>query len=329
MPTGLRRAARTRRRVLREVRVDLEQLPVVRDALDERDHVVRLVRRRGHDAIQLGVLAVGGSPFSRRGGSSRLFDGRNDRSARIFWRQSASESATMCATPRRPRACPRRERLLRDVLVRDRLDDVRPRHEHRLVPRTMRMKSVIAANTRRPRAGAEDRRDLGDDSRGERIAEKNVRVSAEGNDAFLDAGASRVVETDDGRAHLHREIHELADLRGVRLGQGTAEHREVLREHEDRAVLDAHDSRDDAVAGDRVRLVVHAEVARAVHDERVDFVERSRSPSSSTRSRAVSLPALCCSRACPLRRRRGPLREGLQGRADDLRSNVSWPLACP
>src|SRR5262249_14883910 len=95
----------------------------------------------------------------------------------------------------------------------------------------------------------------------------------EGDDALLDPRAARVVQADEGRADLQREVHELADLRGVRLGEGAAEDREVLREDEDRTAVDAHRARDDAVARDLVRGLVHPEVARAMDDERVHLVE--------------------------------------------------------
>ena len=100
------------------------------------------------------------------------------------------------------------------------------------------------------RAGPEDRRDLRHDARGERVAEEDVGVAAEGDDALLDARAAGVVETDDRRAVAQREVHHLADLLGVRLGERAAEDGEVLREDVDEAAVDAAVARDDAVAED-------------------------------------------------------------------------------
>jgi hypothetical protein len=50
------------------------------------------------------------------------------------------------------------------------------------------------------RTGSEDRGDLGDHAGGQRVAEEDVRVAAEGGNAFLDARAAGVVEADDRRA---------------------------------------------------------------------------------------------------------------------------------
>src|SRR5262249_35077453 len=70
-----------------------------------------------------------------------------------------------------------------------------------------------------------------------------------------------------------REIHDLADLAGVRLGERAAEHGEVLREDEDRPPVDAARARDDAVAG--CALVGHVEIVALMDDELVDLRERS------------------------------------------------------
>src|SRR2546422_155371 len=53
-------------------------------------------------------------------------------------------------------------------------------------------------------------------------------VAAERRDALLNARATRVVEADHGRAVLERQVHHLADLLGVRLGQRATEDGEVL-----------------------------------------------------------------------------------------------------
>jgi hypothetical protein len=103
------------------------------------------------------------------------------------------------------------------------------------------------------------------------VAEKDVGIPPERQHAFLNARPAGVVQPDDRCAHLHREIHDLHDLRGVRLGERTAEHREVLRERIDGASSDAAMARDDAVSGNQ--LFAHPEVAAAVSDELVDFLE--------------------------------------------------------
>ncbi len=79
------------------------------------------------------------------GGSSWLFDGRNERSVRIFKRQSASDSATRWATPETD-ACvsaPPRVSFVTSSCVTV-LMTSGPVTNIELVPRTIRMKSVMA-----------------------------------------------------------------------------------------------------------------------------------------------------------------------------------------
>ncbi len=139
------------------------------------------------------------------------------------------------------------------------------RHEHEVGDR----RRVHRAARARP----QDRRDLRHHAGGDRVAEEDVGVARERHDALLDAGAARVVEPDDRDPELEGEVHDLADLLGVRLGERAAEHREVLREDGDLAALDAAEPGDDAVAGDA--LALHAEVVAAVHDEAVHLLERT------------------------------------------------------
>ena len=94
------------------------------------------------------------------------------------------------------------------------------------------------------------------------------------SDTFLNARAAGVVEADDRRAHLDREVHDLDDLGGVGFGERSAEDGEVLREGVDEAAIDAAVAGDDAVAGHD--LIGHAEVAATVRDERVGFFEACR-----------------------------------------------------
>ena len=54
----------------------------------------------------------------------------------------------------------------------------------------------------------------------------------------MDARASRVVETDEWRARVEREVHDLADLLSHDLAEGSPEYREVLGENEHLASVD-------------------------------------------------------------------------------------------
>ena len=64
--------------VHRPERVDLEEVAVVDDLGDHLLHVVRLVRRVGDEVDDAVARALGVVVGSKYGGSSRLFDGRND-----------------------------------------------------------------------------------------------------------------------------------------------------------------------------------------------------------------------------------------------------------
>ena len=160
------------------------------------------------------------------------------------------------------------------LLVRHRLDHVGARDEH--VGRVLDHEDEVGDGGRvdgAARAGPHDGRDLRHDARGQRVAQEDVGVAGERDHALLDARAARIVEADDGHARLHGEVHDLADLARVRLGQRAAEHGEVLGEHEDGPAVDAPRARHHAVARDA--LGVHAEIVALVDDEAVQLGERA------------------------------------------------------
>ena len=116
-----------------------------------------------------------------------------------------------------------------------------------------------------------DRRDLGDDAGGEGIAREDLGVPGEAGDAFLDAGPAGVVEPDDRRADLHRQVHQFADLLGVALGEGAAEDGKVLGEDEDGSPVDPTVPGDNPVPRDL--LLRHPEVLAAVLNQLADLLE--------------------------------------------------------
>jgi len=67
---------------------------------------------------------------------------------------------------------------------------------------------------------------------------EDAAIASEADDAFLDAGASTVVETDDRRANLQCEVHQLVDLLREHLAQRATEDGEVLTEDENLAAVD-------------------------------------------------------------------------------------------
>ena len=271
----------------REVLVDLEEAAVVHDRVDEPLHVVGLGRLRGDEGVEGGVLAVDGVVGRATGGPPRGCSRAGRTAARgSSARQARSSSTAKWATPERALwviAPP--SSSLRHLLVGHRPDDVGAGHEH--VRRVLHHHVEVGdggAVDGAARAGPEDRGDLRHDAGGERVAQEDVGVAGEGGDALLDARAARVVEADDGRAHLHREVHDLADLLGVRLGEAAAEDREVLGEDAHEPAVDAAEAGDDAVAGDL--LVGHAEVEAAVLDELVELLEGALVEQRARRARA-------------------------------------------
>ena len=302
--------------VLREVGVDLEELAVVDDAPDQLLHVVGLVRARGDEGVEGDVLAVA---------RVRALPAR--RVLPVVGREEAEEGPDLQdAVGVRVGhdvgdagdggvGVRSAERLLRHLLVRHRLDDVGAGDEHR--GGAAHHQDEVGDGGRvdgAARAGAHDGRDLRDDAGGERVAQEDVGVAGEGGDPFLDPRAARVVQADDRRARLHREVHHLADLRGVRLGEGAAEDGEVLREDEDGAPLHADRAGDDAVARDRVARPVHAEVAAPVDDEGVGLLEGARVAEKldALARRELARPRAASS-AAPRRRRAAPPAAGRRG----------------
>ena len=160
------------------------------------------------------------------------------------------------------------ELFLGHILVGDRLDDLRPGHEH--VAGAVHHGDEIGdgrAVDGAASAGPHDEADLGDDAAGEGVAQEDVGVAAQGDHALLDARPAAVVEADDGAADLHGQVHHLADLLGIGLREGAAEHGEILGEDGHWTAIHPAEAGHHAVAGD----LLHAPVA--VDHERVHFLE--------------------------------------------------------
>ena len=102
------------------------------------------------------------------------------------------------------------ESLEVDLLVGDGLDHVRPGDEH--VARPVDHDHEVGDGRRVDRpagAGPQHQRELRDDAGDQRVAQEDIGVAAEGDDAFLDARAAGVGQADDRRAVLQRQVHDL------------------------------------------------------------------------------------------------------------------------
>ena len=119
---------------------------------------------------------------------------------------------------------------------------------------------------------------------GEGVAQEDVRVAARARPR--PPGCARRPESlrpTTGAPIFMREVHDLADLLGVRLGEAAPEHGEVLGEDVDETAVDPAVAGDDAVAGDL--LLRHAEVQAAVLDELVQLLEGRPRPAGAPRAR--------------------------------------------
>ena len=156
----------------------------------------------------------------------------------------------------------------------------------------MIVKSVMAGEyTAPPAHGPMITEICGHDARREDVAQEDVRVAAERDDALLDSRAAGIVQPDDRRADLHRQVHDLADLLGVGLGQRAAEDGEVLAEDEDQPAVDGAVSGHHAVA-EELLLAEPKSLDRWVTNASSSTNDPGSS-SRSSRSRAVSFPHVC------------------------------------
>ena len=134
--------------------------------------------------------------------------------------------------------------FLGDVLMRDGLDDVGAGDEH--VAGVLHHEDEVGERGRVDRsagAGAHDGGDLRDHAAGQGVAEEDIGVTGQREDAFLNAGAAGIVQADDGRAGLERQVHDLDDLLRVGFRERTSEYGEILREDEGQAAVDRGRSR--------------------------------------------------------------------------------------
>ena len=120
-------------------------------------------------------------------------------------------------------------------------------------------------------AGAHDQADLRDHAGALDVADEDVAVGAERDDALLDPGAAGVVDADHRRPDLGGEVHHLAHLLRHHLAEAAAEDGEVLGEDEDGAAVDRAVAGDDGVAPGP--FLLHLEVVGAVADEGVELLE--------------------------------------------------------
>ena len=254
---------------------DLEKIALVHDLQDQFLHVVRLVRIVGDQGVQRHIEAadviearplrhaigvVGGQEVDQPAHLQQRLDVVFESAVRDRGTRGVHRGAA--------------EFFRGDDLVGDGLHHVRPGDEH--VAGVLHHEDEIRHRRRiHVAAGAwtHDDGDLRDHARGDDVAAEHIGIARERRHAFLDSRAAGVVEADDGRPRLHRHVLNLDDFLRVGLGERTAEHGEILREHKRLAPVHGAPTGDHAVA--RHLGLFHPEFDRAVFDEHVEFLERA------------------------------------------------------
>src|ERR1043166_7623924 len=164
------------------------------------------------------------------------------------------------------------EFFLRYVFVRDGLNHVGAGDEH--VGGVLHHDVDVADDRKMygaARAWSHDATDLRNDTGCQSVAQKDVSVAAEADDAFLDARATGIVEANDRRTDFHPHVHDFANFFGVRLRKGTAKYCEVLGEDEDLATVDQAVSGHDAVP--RIDLFVQTKITGPMLDQFVELLK--------------------------------------------------------
>ncbi len=257
----------------RPLGVDLHEVAEVQYPVDDLAHVVALLRVVGNDVQKVFFAAVRVVASFDDGRILHVVqrEERNqpaDFQQAIFFALDSEVADAAAGSVRRGAA----QLLVGNVLACGRLDHVGAGEEH--LRGSLGHEDEVGHRGRihgAARAGAENHGDLRDDAGRQDVAEKDFAVAGKAGDAFLDTRATRVVQADDRRARLHRQVHYLAHLLAHHLRERAAEHGEVLREDEDEPALDLAVAGDDGVA--QVLLPVEAELRCPVGHERVELFE--------------------------------------------------------
>src|SRR5581483_1371185 len=150
-----------------------------------------------------------------------------------------------------------------------------------------------------PCTRSHDDADLRDYAGCQCVPQENICVTAERNNAFLNARSARIVDANHRRAGLHGHIHNLANLCGMHFAKRPAKNSKVLREHIYQPAFDCAPASDYRVAQEF--LFIEIKIMCAVFDKASTSRKEPLSSNKSMRSRAVRRPFLCCAsiRASP------------------------------
>ena len=252
-----------------------EHLTIVNDGGNDLVHVVGLIGRLGDDFVQRILHAVDGiGAFDARsllhivlGNVAEQLTNHCDSFVLVLGSKMCNArlgGVNRCTA----------ELLLIDNFAQYFLDNLRAGEEH--VGRVLDHQHEVGEGRRIDRtagAGTHDAGDLRNDTRCKNITLEDLAKACHRSDAFLNAGTTRVVETDERSAYTHGHVHDLADLLGHGDAKRTTADRKVLSIEEDESPADGSRSCDNTIA-ERVRLV-GAEVGATVDQEHVGLLERA------------------------------------------------------
>ncbi len=123
-------------------------------------------------------------------------------------------------------------------------------------------------------AGAHDGGNLGYHPAGHHVAPKYLRVSSQGIDAFLDAGAAAVIQTNHGATVFQRHVHNFTDFFGIGDGKRAADDGEILSKNIDQATVYSGTASYNSIAW--INLFFHVKIRAAVSYEHIEFFETVR-----------------------------------------------------
>ena len=104
-----------------------------------------------------------------------------------------------------------------------------------------------------------------------RIAEKYFTKAEQRIDAFLNAGAARIVKAHTGRSCFHGKVHHLGDFFGMHFPERSAAGREVLRVSIGGAAIHFAEARDDGIGG--YVGCGHIKISAAVLHKHINFLK--------------------------------------------------------
>ena len=253
----------------------LKKISVVNNMLEHILHVVGMIRFRRNQGIQGSVRPINRvvTSFARRlfqiVGRHKTQQLANHREALGIILGGKVRHAGSLVVRHGPA-----ELVFRHLFMRHQPNHIRPGNEH--VRRMFHHQNEIRNRGRihrSPGARPHNRRNLRHHPAIQRIAQKNIRIPRQRHHAFLNPRPTRIVQTNQRRAYLGRHVHDLDDLRRIRLRQRSAKHGKVLREHKHRPPIHLPVPGDEPIPLEGVLL--HPKVSAAMGHKFVGLLERT------------------------------------------------------